>query len=399
MESKKLAYVVHGERPLNGILENQVFKLYDAFALDNVNFSVTIYLLAHPLIYIKLFKDYRKLKRNLRDKKIILKVIPLILIPERWESYGVFLTKLSFYINILCYILISFEEFNIIICRSYVASYNMCKVKQLLTLKSDIIFDPRSVFPLERKSFEFFRSEKLYQFWIEREKYICNAVSKIIYISEGMKEYYISLNIMFEPKMVYLPLCYDIPASSKNNEISKKIDDKINLLYIGSMNIGMHNNDINHYLNRCKEILILNKLVNFIFVFPKVSIDIKQLFYSDPIFDGKVEFYEGKIEVEFWLKKANFGIYFLKEALDSNTRYGVKSVEYLCNGLPIIFDSGAGGIGDVAIKNNLGINISDSIKIINLNTLYFDNSNIAQWARKEHSIDSNLKRLKSIVNF
>lgn len=399
MNAKKLAYVVHAERPLNGILENQVFKLYNAFAVDNVNLSVTIYLLAHPLIYFKLFKDYQQLKRNLKDKKIKLKVIPLILIPERWESYSVFLTKLSFYTNILCYIFISFEQFNTIICRSYVASYNMCKVKQLLTLKSDIIFDPRSVFPLERKSFEFFRSEKLYQFWIEREKFICNAVSKIIYISEGMKEYYISLDFMFQHKMVYLPLCYDIPASSTNSEFSKQIDNKINLLYIGSMNIGMHNNDINHYLKRCKEILNLNKLVNFIFVFPKVSNEINQLFYNDSIFDGKVEFYEGKTEVEFWLKKANFGIYFLKEALDSNTRYGVKSVEYLCNGLPIIFDSGAGGIGDVAIKNNLGINISDSIKIKNLNTLQFDNNKIAQWARKEHSIESNVKRLKSIVNF
>ena len=327
--NKKIAYIIHGERPLNGILENQVFKLYNAFAVDNVDVIISIYLLAHPLIYIKLFKDYQHLKRNLKNKKIKLKVIPFILIPERWESYSVFLTKLSFYTNILCYIFISLEQLNTIICRSYVAYYNMCKVKQLLTLKSDIIFDPRSVFPLERKSFDFFRSEKLYHFWIEREKFICNAVSKIIYISEGMKEYYISLDIMFQHKIVYLPLCYDIPASSTNSEFSKQIDNKINLLYIGSMNIGMHNNDINHYLKRCKEILNLNKLVNFIFVFPKVSNEIKQLFYNDSIFDGKVEFYEGKTEVEFWLKKANFGIYFLKEALDSNTRYGVKSVEYL----------------------------------------------------------------------
>ena len=397
--NKDIAYIIHGERPLNGILENQVFKLYNAFAVDNLDLRVTIYLLAHPLIYFKLYKDYKSLKKNIKYKKIKLKIIPLILIPERLESYSVFLTKLSFYANLLGYMSISFKHFNIIICRSYVASYNMCKVKQIFKIKSDIIFDPRSVFPLERKSFNFFKSENLYQFWIEREKFICNTVSKIIYISEGMKEYYISFHNIFQSKMVYLPLCYDISDSITKIEFNKHIDTKINLLYIGSMNIGMHNNDIYHYLKRCKEILNLNKLVNFIFVFPKVTNEIKQLFYTDPIYDEKVQFYEGKIEVEYWLKNANFGIYFLKDALDSNTRYGVKSVEYLCNGLPIIFDSGAGGIGDVAIKNNLGFNISDSIKIINLDTQKFDNNKIAQWARIEHSIESNVRRLINIVNF
>jgi hypothetical protein len=69
--NKKIAYIIHGERPLNGILENQVFKLYNAFAVDNVDVIISIYLLAHPLIYLKLFKDYKKLK----NLKVYLEVV------------------------------------------------------------------------------------------------------------------------------------------------------------------------------------------------------------------------------------------------------------------------------------------------------------------------------------
>lgn len=395
MEKRKVAYIVHAERPLNGILETQVFKLYNAFADANKGFDVTIYLFAHPLIYFQLFKDYKKLKLKMSTSKIKLKIIPLILIPERWEAYSVFLTKISFYTNILCYLIVGIAKFDFIICRSYVASFNMCKVKEVFSLKSNIIFDPRSVFPLERKSFDFFKTDDLYEFWIKREYFICSIANNIIYISSGMKDYFISLNNEFENKLVYLPLSFDNNIDCSKNEIYKS-EEQIILLYVGSMNVGMHNNDVNHYLKRCKQLMDYNSKIKFVFVLPKVTEEIKSLFLKDSTLRDKIEFYEGKTEVINWLKKAHFGIYFLKEALDSHTRYGVKSVEYLCNGLPIIYDSGAGGIGEVVKENKCGINISDSSLIRDLNPTLFDKRMISKWAVKEHSIETNIQRLQAL---
>ena len=60
------------------------------------------------------------------------------------------------------------------------------------------------------------------------------------------------------------------------------------------------------------------------------------------------------------ITKYHASIYFIPESLDTFSRLGIKTVEYLSQNLPIIFDKGMSNfVIQLLIKNNAGFNIND----------------------------------------
>lgn len=252
---------------------------------------------------------------------------------------------------------------------------------------NEFIFDPRSVYPLERWSFKFFKSKSLYLLWLKREKFILRRSKKLFSIGQGMTDYYSALDE--SPVIKEVPLLYR-QLGGENHEAATTIEksNTITLLYGGSLNVGGHNNDANHYILRCKEIVSTSLDVRFVFVIPNVTDEIRSVFQSEPEVNVRTRFFQGREQLAFWIKKADFGIYFLREALDSNTRYGIKSAEYLMNGLPIIYDSGAGGIGSIIEEKGFGFQID---KISNLGPKLIKTYNrqaIREWAYSKHSLSA-----------
>lgn len=402
----RIAYIIHGERPDNAILEIQVYFLFSELKKKYKEFDITIYLFAHPLILAKNLSAYQRTARKVKAMGLHIKILPLIVIPERYEMRRVWICKLSLFFNWLAYRSIKYRKYDTIICRSYLSAYYYSSVQRTTGTASNIVFDPRSVYPLERYSFGFFKSEKLYAFWLKRERVILEWSRKIISIGIGMTDYFLGVDPMLKNKISELPISYGpnsavalFPENDQVKESIKKQKKNI-LLYVGSLTLGKHNNDAVHYINRCSAIASANKgKVHFVFVLSSVDENIKQLFLSNEVLKDCVTFYSGKAQVYWWLKNADFGIYFLHNAMDSSTRYGVKSVEYLSNGLPMIIDKGAGGISTVLSEYKMGINIDNEANLNDLDQLFFDRDAIKKWACEKHSINSNIQRLREILSF
>lgn len=402
----RVAYVIHGERPDNAILEIQVYFLFSELKKKHKEFDITIYLFAHPLILAKNLSAYLRTARKVKAMGLHIRILPLIVIPERYEMRRVWICKLSFFFNWLAYVSIRHRKYDAIVCRSYLSAYYCSSVQKTTGTASNIFFDPRSVYPLERHSFGFFKSGKLYPFWLKRERAVLEWSRKIISIGTGMTDYFLGIEPLLKNKISELPISYGPnsadPNFPENDEVKESIKEqkKNILLYVGSLSLGKHNNDAVHYINRCSTIAAANKgKIHFVFVLSSVDENIKQLFLSNEVLKDCVTFYSGKAQVYWWLKNADFGIYFLHNAMDSSTRYGVKSVEYLSNGLPMIIDNGAGGISTVLSEYKMGINIDNEANLNDLDQLFFDRDGIKKWAYDKHSINSNIQRLREILSF
>ena len=88
--------------------------------------------------------------KNLED--VTIHIVPLQLIPERYMRLGIFFTKFGNLWNLFIFRLlkiIGFLTSDIIVARSYYAGYVLSKLKLSNSFR---VFDPRSIYPLERYS-------------------------------------------------------------------------------------------------------------------------------------------------------------------------------------------------------------------------------------------------------
>lgn len=394
---KRIAYFIHGEHPDSSIIHNQGLFLYNSVLKEVSDLSIDFIILAHPYIYLKKKLEYKALICTYNTPGLNVRIVPFMWLPEKLESYNKWVTLTCNLINICTYLFFDYSKYDVIGCRSYVSSYYVLKSMALKRAKvNEFIFDPRSVYPLERWSFKFFKSKSLYLLWLKREKFILRRSQKLFSIGQGMTDYYSALDespVIKEVPLLYRQLGGDNQVAATTIEKS----NTITLLYGGSLNVGGHNNDAKHYILRCKEIVSSSLDVRFVFVIPNVTDEIRSVFQSEPEVHIRTRFFQGREQLAFWMKRADFGIYFLKEALDSNTRYGIKSAEYLMNGLPIIYDSGAGGIGSIIEEKGFGFQI-DTISNLGPKLIKtYNRQAIREWANSKHSLSAVRSYLKEAL--
>jgi len=382
-----IAYIVHGERPENGIIKNQVLNLYNHFG-KNLGNKVSIYFFCNLFIYLIKKKEYETIKKNYAYLNI--KVFPTIIIPERFELKSLILSKISPFINSIGYFLIS-KKYDKIIGRSYISSFILTNLKFIFNNNTKFIFDPRSLYPIERYEYNYFKSNKLKCLWLEREKNILKKSDRVISVSNGMSRYF--SNYIDSNKVFYLPFSY----TSNRISVSRPImSNKIIGLYIGSLSLEKHNN-ANNYLRYCLKIHNVLNNINFIFVVQNLNNTIKELFLNNKTLEKSVFFYTGNESVNYWLNNADFGMYFMKKSEDSFTRMGVKSIEYITNGLPIFHNEGVIGIKD-HINNKYLYNLDRDIKLIsNLDYKELKKSILSEYSQK-FSIKKNANLLSNFLN-
>tara|TARA_Y100001958_G_C21247743_1_gene579487 strand:+ start:2444 stop:3610 length:1167 start_codon:yes stop_codon:yes gene_type:complete len=345
MKEKKIIYLVVGENPLSGIFKTQLYKSYQDLEIFS---SIKIIFLINPFLWFRIRKDVVVMQEFMKD--VTIHIVPLQLIPERYMRLGIFFTKFGNLWNLFIFRLlkiIGFLTSDIIVARSYYAGYVLSKLKLSNSFR---VFDPRSIYPLERYSHGYLKSLRVYDFWLSWEGNFINRFDSVISVSRGMTEYYKKFN----SKVAEIFLNSGIKVRSVS--IRPVISKNLHLVYWGSLVYKSHNNSWMHYKRRLKELeSIVNIPIEVDFFVPYIDIRIKDIKYCGKI---KVNFFQGLKSMD--ITKYHASIYFIPESLDTFSRLGIKTVEYLSQNLPIIFDKGMSNfVIQLLIKNNAGFNIND----------------------------------------
>ena len=361
----KIAYLVYNERPDSGLMNTQVLGLLKELS-KNSDLSITLIAIWQPWVYIKYLKEIKRLKVDLQSHNIQLKSLPFGF-PGRYFFTNKYLLNTNIFYIYLILKVFNLGKYDIIHCRGYFISY----IASLLKKDNKLIFDMRSLFPEENISAGNWTKEDLiYDKWKNIEKYTIEKSENIIGVSEPMvdilsKEYKTN-------KMKYIPIgfnsknfIFDIEQRGKLRD-ELNIQNKIVIVYAGSLEFGFWN-DIRVYV---KYFSFINSVIDNAYFLILTGSDhqtIKNLLHENNINNYLLKSVLPN-EVPRWLEIADSGIQVMDKMSDSETRFGVKTVEYLAMGLPVITNDNVGGIVKFINTEKLGITFNGKEDLDNLKT-------------------------------
>tara|TARA_B110000027_G_scaffold132338_1_gene158287 strand:- start:706 stop:1869 length:1164 start_codon:yes stop_codon:yes gene_type:complete len=345
MTKKTIAYLVIGENPISGIFRSQLYEPYRRLV---TGFHIKIFFLVNPYLWLKNREEISILRGSLKDIEIV--IVPFQLVPERYMRLGSLPTRIGNCWNRLVLKILDVANIltaDIAVARSYFAAHALSENVLRGSVK---VFDPRSIYPLERYSHGYLRSKGLYEYWLLWEREKIGSFNTVITVSRGMTNYYTKFNNSISE----IVLSSGMKARQVLNRPS--INGSLRLVYWGSMVYSSHNNSWLHYETRLRQLsdLIDIKIIIDFFV-PSIDKRIPHRNLGDNL---EIRLIKGLSDLE--ITKYHGAIYFIPDSLDSFSRLGIKTVEYLSQNLPIIFDSGMSEyVSELLIQNSAGCDIED----------------------------------------
>ena len=250
-------------------------------------------------------------------------------------------------------------------------SYNSGLLAKILKERKKIIhiFDPRSPFLSEIKStFAINETAPKYLFWQKAEHDIVSTADATIGISEEFCNYLKKFNehVLFIPNNVDVPDIKDIHSWT----ISQK---RKSICYIGSLGYGW--NDVREYIHWMKKIISYKKDVKFEIYVTKICIPVvqKELKSSGISRESYILDTLPRNKILKTIAGCLAGMQIMSK---KDNRLGVKSVDYLAAGIPILCNDNAVGAANLVKKTNFGWNVDDNKLSQILNEIEKFNNNL-----------------------
>ncbi|GEP94784.1 hypothetical protein CCY01nite_10440 [Chitinophaga cymbidii] len=211
-------------------------------------------------------------------------------------------------------------------------------------------------------------NSKIFLEWKRIENLILNKADAVIGVSKPMVEKYREINPT--KAISYIPCCvdtnlltFDVPL---REAIRKKYGwtDKIVFSYVGSIGIN-HWNNINQYAKFFEQVISSGINAHLLIITKDNRILIEETLRSRGIKPESLSIIEASsTEMKGWLSASDFGLQLMTKTADYETRLGVKFVEYLSVGLPVIVNVFAGAAARLVRENNLGLLWDETEKIL-----------------------------------
>jgi len=304
-------------------------------------------------------KENWEQKKKLRNLGVKIVCIPFIswTFPMSW--WHLIFVAPQWFISLL--LIRYIYKIRVLHCRSYHSGLIGAIGNKLFGVK--YIFDPRSPFPEENVSSKIWKIKSFnYLYWKKIEKYLINNAVKVFLVSKSLlKEYQ---NNDKREKFVIVPnnypLSFDIryEMSLGNNDVTEKI------CYVGSFG---HWNDYRLYLRLFKSII---REFGCIYIFQiitpkKFHKEIKNYAEKLKIPNDLIELMQvDQFDIAKTIGSSLAGIYLMSQ---EDSRLGVKTVEYLRAGIPVIVSRSIEGAVLLVEEENVGVIIDD---IDDVNEIY-----------------------------
>lgn len=343
----KIAYLIYNERPNSGLMKSQVLGLLYELAKSK-DLQITLIAIWQPWVYWKYYKDIVKLKKELSISNINLVSIPLGL-PGRYFFQYKYLLSINTYHIWAILKFFDLNKYDVVHGRGYFINY----VAALLKEKYKLIFDLRSLFPEENIMIGNWKKEDaIYKKWKEIEKYTIEKAEHSVVVSLPMIDSLADVNDT--KKLKYIPIGFDVNKFSidtnKRDDIRNElgIQNKKVIVYAGSLQLNFWN-DTRIYTEYFQNINSLVDDIHFLILTNSDHAQISTFLETNNITNYSILSVSPK-EVPNYLSAADIGIQVMYKMDDSDTRFGVKVIEYWASGLPVITNSNVGGISTL-VKN------------------------------------------------
>lgn len=376
-----VAYLIFDEIPWRPVIKGQVIELIKKIKLkaEIDNYYLVSFLRLNRILTGR--EEISQIEGELEESGIDLILIPIPYLGFAAKWYLLPIVLLVTLPVLLHLVLI--KKTGLFHCRSYLITISALVVKKLLGTK--LIFDPRSDFPEENitagRWAETSLSFKILKFL---EKLFLRNSDATIAIADTYDEHF---RRIFEDSRLYeIPNNVDVEKFTRADSFrgayrdKNGISKKILFCYEGSMGCHWHNPEI--YAQYMIEMRGLQIDHMFLFVIPKADVtSLKETFDKYGI--GSAEYlveHAAFDEVPKYLSAADFGLEFMERY---KIAMGIKFVEYLAMGLPVIINSQVGGAKTIIEEYGVGtvLDLGQNNFLEQLNELIENKDEIANKSR------------------
>jgi len=262
-----------------------------------------------------------------------------------------------------------FLDFRHYHCRSYHAGL-LARIGESL-FDCRYIFDPRSPFPEENVLAKNWDPDSLSRnLWKRLETWIVNGASTTVVVSRALTSLYEDVDSV--SRFSLIPNNYPDSFETYIENNAPADEKKYTLAYVGSFGNWNRPGPYLQLLARLNEDGMGR--VNMLFIVrtesrSELSIQADRLGINRSLFDIVTIKQE---EVPIWLDKCVFGVYLMN---GKDPRLGVKTVEYLALGLPLIVSENIIGAAELVHNEGLGVTWDHSD---------FDSMRVASWMRNAY---------------
>lgn len=372
----KIGYVIYNDRPQSGIIKTQVISLLKEIKGQSPELDITLVMYWQPWVALKYKEAIKDIRDELSKSGIYMKSYSWAIIPCRYFLYKFYLFPILYCWAYLLFKSTLSHHFDVLHCRSYFESLMGAVLKKKKGWS--LIFDMRSLFPEENiTKGAFTPQDKSFKMWKMFEKYIIKSADVTIGVSQPMIDDV--LHIAPQANAILVPCCVDTTIFSLNKQIRSEYrktngwDKKMVIVYEGSLSFSSWNN-IRNYLMSFSFILEIRPDAHFLIITPSKDIDFPAMMSEYGIIKSQYTVKEAMgSELSGWLSASDIGLQVMSRVADSHTRLGIKFVEYLSCGLPVIVNSNVGGAANIINKKGVGavIDLEDKKEAIKtINTLF-----------------------------
>lgn len=357
---RKIAYIIYNDRPNSGLVHSQVLTLLRHIKSRRRDYDLTLIAIWQPWVFFLYRQAIAQMARELEGCGIKLENRPFAFLPGRYFMYDY--RRLPFLVALesIMFRLLRLGRFQLVHCRSYLPSLIVARLKSRYGYKC--IFDMRSLFPEEYVTVgRWTLGSPTYRLWKEYERYTVQHSDSFTAVSLPMKQ--AADQIVEGRKADYIPISADMARfrfdPSKRAEIRRRNawEDKFVIAYLGSLGFGGLWNNIENYCRYYQRMQGVSDKLHMVFLVPGVLDGFTAVLDQYGIGEDQYTFVENPSDLSEWLSAADAGIHVMSPGPDGYTRLGVKVVEYLSAGLPVITNANVGAAADFVAANDVGIRL------------------------------------------
>lgn len=342
----KIAYLLYREDIFSPLVESQV--LNNLYRISSTNCEIHIIWLKRIDYYFKHQDKINIVRKKLEEHGIILHELPIIVgrfpLDKKMSDYVEFQTKHKI-IKIL-----SKYEIDIIHTRGYNAGLLATNLlKNNKSIKH--VFDPRSPYLTELIStYGVKEDDDLFKFWKKNEELVVKNATATISISNTFYDY---LKTKGDSIII-------IPNNSEMDDVNvikkrAKEQRRNSFCFVGSLGYGWNN--VHEYIRFMKDVWEIDSTILLELYVLNQEIALKELENANISADKYIIKTLPQSEVGKTIAGCIAGLQIMSK---SDSRLGIKTVDYISAGIPVICNDNAMGASYIVEKYGVGWNISKS---------------------------------------